>query len=981
MARILAATFITTIIPNVYTFDNVYANTSYISNQENVNEDKKWNLIWEDNFEGDSLNFEDWNYEPHEPGWVNNELQEYTEDVKNVYVKDGNLVLKAIKEETEEGTTKYTSGKVTTQNKRDYKYGRFESRLKVPNGQGLWPAFWMMPTDENLYGSWPRCGEIDIMEVLGHEPNKAYGTIHYGSPHKSDQGEYTLNGETFADDYHVFAVEWEPSEMRFYIDDNLYHTSNDWYTKQEGGEEIAYPAPFDQTFFLQFNLAVGGNWPGEPDESTNFDNAEYKIDYVKVYQLENYDENVLKPEKPTVVLRDPDATGNFINDGNFSENENLDDNINWSILTALNGKGSSIIKDNKIILSSENWGTENYSLQLVQAALPLKKNDVYKLSFDAKAAEDRDMVVNITSPNRGYIRQFQDTVVDLTNDLKNYSYEFTMKDDDEANARLEFNYGKRGSLADIEITNVRLEKVKENENIDEDIKTILPDGNYVYNGTFDVGQDRMKYWKVESKIEGIEALVTNINNIREFKINVPTTVSSLSDVILKESELGIVANKEYYFSFDAYAEEDKIIKAQINDESFEAKITRKKKNFKYKFKTEDILKSKDSEFLLGAPGVTYIDNVKIVDTGLIINGDFNNEFSKWELFKDSGVSSSVSSRIDKSNGNNAAQIDISNTGDADWKIQLKQTGVKLEQGKKYKLSLDAKSTTDRQIMFTIQKDGSSDNDWKPYANTQIVDLQNEYNNYNVIFEMTENSDLNSIFSISMGAVNNIQINEAHSIYIDNINLVEVNDIELNTKDLLDYILQARGIINSDGFDDIVESDRKNLINILDKAEKIYENAISEDPLVTQEEIDAATMDLKKSISDLREEDKDNNVDNDSNNQIPEDDINNDENTNSDEKEENTNSDEKEENTNSDEKEENTNPGEKEESTNSDEKEENTNSDEKEESTNSSEKEESTNSTLVNTGQESYWAVLGILLILCGIGINFIRLNGKNKKVI
>ena len=943
LARILVVTFITTIISNVYTFDNVYANTGYISNQESINGDKKWNLIWEDNFDGESLNLEDWNYEPHEPGWVNNELQEYTEDVRNIYVEDGNLVLKAIKEETEEGT-KYTSGKVTTQNKRDYKYGRFEARLKVPEGQGLWPAFWMMPTEENLYGSWPRCGEIDIMEVLGNEPNKSYGTIHYGNPPKSDQGYYTLDGQTFADDYHVFAVEWEPSEMRFYIDGNLYHTVNDWFTKQEGGDEITYPAPFDQTFFLKFNLAVGGNWPGNPDETTNFDNAEYKIDYVKVYQLEDYNENVSKPEKLPVDLREPDATGNYINNGNFSENENLDDNINWSILTALNGKGSSIIKENKIILSSENAGKENYSLQLVQAALPLKKNGVYKLSFDAKAAESRNMIVNITSPDRGYIRQFQDTLVDLTNESKNYSYEFTMTDDDEANARLEFNYGNTESLADIEITNVKLEKIGQNENVNEDIKTILPDGNYVYNGTFDVGEDRMKYWKVESKIEGIEALVTNINNIREFKITVPTTVSSLSDVILKESDLGIVANKEYYLSFDAYAEEDKIIKTQINDESFEAKITREKKNFKYKFKTEDILKSKDLEFLLGVPGVTYIDNVKIVDTSLIINGDFNNEFSKWEVFKDSGVSSSVSSLIDKSNGNNAAQIDISNTGDADWKIQLKQTGVKLEKGKKYKLSLDAKSTINRQIMFTIQRDGSSDNDWRPYVNTQIVGLQNEYNNYNVIFEMTENSDLNSIFSMSMGAINNIQINEAHSIYIDNINLVEVIDIEVNTKDLLDYILKAKGIINSDSFNDVVESDAKNLINILDKAEKIYENAISENPLVTQEEIDAITTNLKNSINNLKKKDEDNNVGNDSNNQIPEEDINNDSSNQIPEKDMDNDS-------------------------NNQISEEDVKND------------KNANATLVKTGQESYWALLGILLILCGTGISFIKLNGKYKKVI
>lgn len=848
-SKALTAVLIATVTSNIYTVNNVYADTFNSINEESSIEDQKWNLVWEDNFDGDSLDLNNWNYETHEPGWVNNELQEYTDSLDNIYVKDGNLILKGIKEETEEGI-KYTSGKVTTQNKRDYKYGRFEAKLKVPEGQGLWPAFWMMPTDENLYGSWPRCGEIDIMEILGHEPNKAYGTIHYGNPHKESQGYYVLDGESFADDYHIFAVEWEPSEMRFYIDGNLYHTVNDWFTKQDGGDEITYPAPFDQTFYLQFNLAIGGNWPGNPDETTNFDNAEYKIDYVKVYQLDNYDENVSKPEKLPVDLRDPDETGNYINNGDFSKAEDLTDNVDWALLTTLGGKGSSEIKDNKIILSSESQGKEDYSLQLLQAGLPLEKNGIYKISFDAKAAEPRNMIVNMTSPNRGYIRQFQDTLVDLTSEFKTYTYEFTMKDDDDANGRLEFNYGNRGSLADIEITNVRLEKIGQKENINEEIKTILPDGNYVYNGTFDVGQDRMKYWEVDSKIDGVKSLVTNKNNIREFKVNVPSTVSSLADVILRESELGIATNKEYYLSFDAYGEEDKTIKAQINAESFEANVTKEKKNFKYKFKTDDILKNTNLEFLLGTPGVTYIDNVKIIDTSLIVNGDFSNEFSKWEVFSDSSVSSNVTSSIDKSAGNNAALINIGSTGDADWKIQLKQSGIKLEQGKKYKLSLDAKSTIDRPIMFTIQRDGSNDDDWRPYVTTQIVDLKNEYNTYDVTFEMTENSDLNSIFSISMGAVNDTQISDKHSIYIDNVNLVEVNDVELNVENLLDYILQAKKIINDDSFNDIVDSDRENLINSLNKAEKVYDDAISQTPSVTQDNIDEAATALKNSIDNL-----------------------------------------------------------------------------------------------------------------------------------
>jgi len=216
----------------------------------------------------------------------------------------------------------------------------------------------MMPEDESFYGSWPRCGEIDIMEILGHEPNKTYGTIHYGNPHKEQQGAYVLDKNTFSDDYHIFAVEWEPSEMRFYVDGVLYHTVNDWFTKQEGMDEITYPAPFNQNFYLQYNLAVGGNWPGNPDETTNFDEAEYKVDYVKVYQLDNYDEKVNKPEKKTVDLREPDANGNYVINGDFSKNEDLTDKLDWVLLNTLGGKGSAEIKDNKIVLSSEEQGKE-----------------------------------------------------------------------------------------------------------------------------------------------------------------------------------------------------------------------------------------------------------------------------------------------------------------------------------------------------------------------------------------------------------------------------------------------------------------------------------------------------------------------------------------------------------------------------------------------------------------------------------------------
>ena len=167
----------------------------------------------------------------------------------------------------------------------------------MPEGQGFLPAFWMMPTDENLYGQWPRCGEIDIMEVLGNDTTKSYGTVHYGNPHSEQQGSYVLPSGSFSSEYHNFAVEWEPGRINWYVDGNLIHTANDWYSATEGQGEITYPAPFDQPFYIILNLAVGGNWPGSPDETTNIAQAAMYIDYVRVYQKDSYDEDVSVPRR------------------------------------------------------------------------------------------------------------------------------------------------------------------------------------------------------------------------------------------------------------------------------------------------------------------------------------------------------------------------------------------------------------------------------------------------------------------------------------------------------------------------------------------------------------------------------------------------------------------------------------------------------------------------------------------------------------
>ena len=240
---------------------------------------QSWQLVWSDEFDvpgaPDPAN---WEHELGGGGWGNQESQAYTNSLDNSRVEGGVLIIEAREESL--GSNEYTSARLLTRDRASWTYGRIEARIKLPEGQGIWPAFWMMPQD-SPYGGWPTSGEIDVMEYLGHETNRVHGTIHYGGGdigHRYTGTSYTLASGTFSDEFHTFAVEWEPHEIRWYVDDVLFQTQTTW-TSAAG----AYPAPFDQPFFLILNVAVGGLWPGYPDATTSFPQR-MEVDYVRVYE-------------------------------------------------------------------------------------------------------------------------------------------------------------------------------------------------------------------------------------------------------------------------------------------------------------------------------------------------------------------------------------------------------------------------------------------------------------------------------------------------------------------------------------------------------------------------------------------------------------------------------------------------------------------------------------------------------------------------
>ncbi|WP_339617725.1 family 16 glycosylhydrolase [uncultured Gilvimarinus sp.] len=267
-------------------------------------------MVWSDEFEGSSIDSSKWAHEVNCWGGGNNEQQCYTDRADNSYVQDGKLFIVARQESFSgpavnnedpsydpadtSATMPYTSARLRTRDKADWTYGRMEINAKLPQGDGLWPAIWMLPTDSK-YGGWPLSGEIDIMEAVNPNAggaNEVYGTLHYGRvwPNNLNTGSDYSPPANVWDEFHTYAVEWEQGEIRWYVDDVHFatHTQDDWFTYYWGGQEQGFQlgtddAPFDQNFHMLLNVAVGGNWPGAPDGSASFPQT-MEVDYVRVYE-------------------------------------------------------------------------------------------------------------------------------------------------------------------------------------------------------------------------------------------------------------------------------------------------------------------------------------------------------------------------------------------------------------------------------------------------------------------------------------------------------------------------------------------------------------------------------------------------------------------------------------------------------------------------------------------------------------------------
>lgn len=521
------------------TFTPVYQ-TVYVADTTD-----EWNLVWNDEFEGTSLDPSKWDYQTGNgsaygvAGWGNQEEEYYTDSAENSSVGDGTLTITAKKDSRYAGSN-YTSARLrtVTEDIVDGKagkgtalqaaaYGKIEAKMKMPAGDGIWPAFWMLPYDSE-YGTWATSGELDIMEARGRITNTVCGTIHYGDvwPNNSHDGEdyYFDEGESI-EEYHIYGVEWDPTEIRWLVDGEVYGRKSNWYSVAGEEGNWPYPAPFDEEFYVILNLAVGGTF----DTSVSSDaiqvdanGVSMDVDYVRWYQrdaevyenwvIEEPETNKDDSDAAKALLATADANGNFIKDGDFTEMNTTPYTVSgsWEItpgywaalLIPENGGGqaawSKVNHDgaNYLKVSVTNAGSQTYSSQMLQY-FPVVEGYSYEISYMAytdTASTKADVSLKIGGDDDNswavYSGNYTD---DLTTTPTKYSHKFTMTGATDATARFEFNLATSTGNVYLSDVAVKLTAIDETDGEDEP-KNPLSDGNHVYNGEFNIGTDSLLYW-------------------------------------------------------------------------------------------------------------------------------------------------------------------------------------------------------------------------------------------------------------------------------------------------------------------------------------------------------------------------------------------------------------------------------------------------------------------------------------------------------
>ncbi|WP_442598665.1 carbohydrate binding domain-containing protein [Neobacillus sp. D3-1R] len=782
----------------------------------------EWSLVWSDEFNGNEIDRSKWTYDIGNwivdgegngitPGWGNNEKEYYTDSKENAFIRDGNLVIKAKKEQKSDafGTYDYTSAKLKSKGLFSKKYGRYEIKAKLPVGKGLWPAIWMLP-EADKYGAWAASGEIDIVEAWGSRPHTVAGTIHYGEgwPNNKYSGkEYELPEQRGIDKWHTYVLEWEPGELRWYVDGELYQTQNNWYSKgKDTAAKYAFPAPFDQEFYLVMNLAVGGWFDGDPDETTLFP-KEMSIDYVRVYDLKKRDyQEPIEPVAEPIVLpegaKQPLEDGNLIYDNRYLENITVVDGPeidlhptywNFVHLPEFGGSGALSVEPlnetNFAKTTITNPGSQLYSLQLIQN-LSLGNGGKYKVSFDAKSNGSRNMMVKVgAGASRGWVKYSNEETYKLTDQIQSYEFTFDMLNETDIQSRLEFNLGGNGSNP-VWIGNVRVEDIT---GLPEDYnasKQPLADGNHVYNGTFDQGDmSRFNYWNFE--VEEATAFASVNEESRELQVAIQNGGSHPSNIKVNQKGLYLVKGNDYKATFKARATEPRTIEVDFKSEDgntsysspqvIELTTNMEEKTVSFTMPKEITDPNGQIVFNLGGNDAdVYLDDIVLIKTSdkpdygnidlfPLKNGDFEDGFTSWSQY----VHYDANAAITLENGE--AKAAIGSEGDETWSVILQQENMSLAKGVNYEVSFEARSTKPRDIELSIEN--------AQYIRflSETIALTEQNQSYQFTFKMP--TDDLAALKFLMGKSSQSPVG-AHDIMIDHV-VVKVKDagepeVELST---------------------------------------------------------------------------------------------------------------------------------------------------------------------------------------------------------
>ncbi|MBE6840507.1 MAG: glycoside hydrolase family 16 protein [Ruminococcus sp.] len=398
-----------------------------------------WILKWSDEFSGTEPDMTKWSYELGNwkldangnyitNGWGNNEQEFYTD--RNASVKDGILTISARHEkyvDEVQGSYDYTSSRLSTQNKFSVCGGRIEVRARCDSGKSLWPAIWMLPEDSH-YGGWAASGEIDIMEGYGSRPEEICGTIHFGDVWPNNTyltKDYFFESGDSTENWHTYSIEWEENEIRWYVDDILYSTQTDWYSTNH-----AYPAPFNQNFYIILNLAVGGHFDGVDgiygDPQTFADGEKnFQIDYVRVYEKADSD------FKPAEITSLP-----------------LDSYIEGADASLSNMDGYSVFDIN-------NAGTLEYAVLGLLNARKFEAGKKYKIEFDIESTVERNMI--FTVEDSSYTR-YLDEKLTISSQKQNCSFDIAF--DNDMKADIKFQLGNIDNSASIGRHTVKISNIK-----------------------------------------------------------------------------------------------------------------------------------------------------------------------------------------------------------------------------------------------------------------------------------------------------------------------------------------------------------------------------------------------------------------------------------------------------------------------------------------------------------------------------------------